>query len=76
MSRTISQYLAHIILIVGVLLMVVPIWITFASSTHNNSTVLSQGMQWGLGNQFIENYDKVLNKYKTKTNYYQEKLNW
>ena len=24
----------------------------------------------------VENYDKVLNKYKTKTNYYQEKLNW
>jgi len=24
----------------------------------------------------VKNYDKVLNKYKTKTNYYQEKLNW
>ena len=24
----------------------------------------------------VENYDKVLNKYKTKANYYQEKLNW
>ena len=23
-----------------------------------------------------ENYDKVLSKYKTKTNYYQEKLSW
>ena len=23
-----------------------------------------------------ENYDKVLFKYKTKTNYYQEKLSW
>ena len=69
MSKTISQYLAHIILIVGVLLMVVPIWITFASSTHNNSTVLSQGMQWGLGNQLIENYDRVLNK---KGGFYQE----
>ena len=49
--------------------MVVPIWITFASSTHNNSTVLSQGMQWGLGNQLIENYDRVLNK---KGGFYQE----
>jgi len=27
-------------------------------------------------NLAVENYDKVLNKYKTKTNYYQEKLNW
>ena len=24
----------------------------------------------------VENYDRVLSKYKTKTNYYQEKLNW
>ena len=62
MSKTISQYLTHFILIVGVLLMIIPIWITFASSTHDNGTILSKGMQWGLGNQFIENYDKVLNK--------------
>ena len=24
----------------------------------------------------VENYDKILDKYKTKTNYYQKKLNW
>ena len=64
MSKTISQYLAHIILIVGVLLMVVPIWIIFASSTHDNGTILSQGMHWGLGDKFLENYDKnELNPY-------------
>ena len=27
-------------------------------------------------NLSIENYDKVLIKYKTKTNYYQERLSW
>ena len=42
--------------------MIIPIWITFASSTHDNGTIISKGMQWSLGNQFIENYDKVLNK--------------
>ena len=62
MSKIISQYLAHIILIVGVLLMIIPIWITFASSTHDNGTILSKGMQWGLSDQLIENYDRVLNK--------------
>jgi len=62
MSKNISQYLTHFILILGVLLMIIPIWITFASSTHDNATILSKGMQWDLGNQFIENYDKVLNK--------------
>jgi len=24
----------------------------------------------------VENYDKILDKYKTKTNYYQKRLNW
>ena len=24
----------------------------------------------------IENYDKILQKYETKTNYYQKKLTW
>ena len=42
--------------------MIIPIWMTFASSTHDNSTILSEGMQMGLGNHFIENYDRVLNK--------------
>jgi len=69
MSRTISQNLVHIILIVGVFLMVVPFWIIFASSTHDNVTILSQGMQWGLGDQFIENYDRVLNQ---KGGFFQE----
>ena len=62
MSRTISQLLSHFILIVGILLMVVPIWIIFASSTHDNITILSDGMKWGLGDQLIKNYDEVLNQ--------------
>ena len=62
MSRTISQLLSHFILIAGILLMVVPIWIIFASSTHDNITILSDGMKWGLGDQLIKNYDEVLNQ--------------
>ena len=33
------QIIAHIVLILGVLLMVVPIWIIFASSTHDNGAI-------------------------------------
>ena len=62
MSRTISQLLSHFILIAGMLLMVVPIWIIFASSTHDNITILTDGMKWGLGDQLIKNYDEVLNQ--------------
>jgi len=62
MSRTISQLLSHFILIAGIFLMVVPIWIIFASSTHDNITILTDGMKWGLGDQLIKNYDEVLNQ--------------
>ena len=27
-------------------------------------------------NLSVENYDKVLKRYKTETNYYQERLSW
>ena len=48
-------------LISGLLLMIVPIWMIFASSTHTNSTIRSEGMQLFIGENFIDNYDKVLN---------------
>ena len=62
MSKIIFQYLSHITLIAGVLLMIVPIWIIFASSTHDNITILTEGMKWDLGDQLIKNYDEVLNQ--------------
>ena len=62
MNNKIVQFLSHTILILGVLLMVVPIWIAFASSTHENVTILKEGMQWGLGDQLVKNYNEVLNQ--------------
>ena len=56
------QFAAHIVLFVGVLIMVVPIWIAFASSTHENITVLSEGMKWTIGDQLYQNYNEVLNQ--------------
>ncbi|MDC0060532.1 ABC transporter permease subunit [Alphaproteobacteria bacterium] len=56
------QFAAHIVLFVGVLIMVVPIWIAFASSTHENITVLSEGMKWTIGDQLSKNYNEVLNQ--------------
>tara|TARA_A100001015_G_C14996012_1_gene716232 strand:- start:1115 stop:1924 length:810 start_codon:yes stop_codon:yes gene_type:complete len=47
---------------IGVLLMVVPIWIAFASSTHENVAILTEGMKWGLGDQLKNNYNEVLNQ--------------
>ena len=56
------QFAAHFVLFVGVLIMVVPIWIAFASSTHENITVLSEGMKWTIGDQLSKNYNEVLNQ--------------
>ena len=56
------QILAHIILILGVLLMIVPIWISFASSTHDTVTILTEGMKFSIGDYFSRNYNEVLNE--------------
>ncbi|HIC42148.1 MAG TPA: glycerol-3-phosphate ABC transporter permease, partial [Pelagibacterales bacterium] len=62
MNKKIAQFSAHTVLFLGVLLMVVPIWIAFASSTHENVTILKEGMKWGLGDQLVKNYNEVLNQ--------------
>ena len=62
MNNKYAQIFAHIIIFCGVMLMVIPIWVAFASSTHENITILSEGMQWGLGDQLLKNYNEVLNQ--------------
>ena len=62
MNNKYAQIFAHIIIFCGVMLMVIPIWVAFASSTHENITILSEGMQWGLGDQLFKNYNEVLNQ--------------
>lgn len=62
MNNKYAQIFAHIIIFCGVMLMVIPIWVAFASSTHENITILKEGMQWGLGDQLFKNYNEVLNQ--------------
>mgnify|MGYP006110629343 FL=1 len=61
MLKSSPKIFSHLMLISGLLLMIVPIWMIFASSTHTNSTIRSEGMQLFIGENFIDNYDKVLN---------------
>ena len=62
MSRILRITVSHSILIWGVLLMIVPLWLVFASSTHTNSFIYNEGMQWKIGGEFFENCDRVLNR--------------
>ncbi|NRB68301.1 MAG: sn-glycerol-3-phosphate ABC transporter permease UgpE [Vibrio sp.] len=49
----------HIILILGAVFMLSPIWLIFASSTHDSATILTQGLQWVPGDHFMEVYEKA-----------------
>ncbi|WP_210446746.1 sn-glycerol-3-phosphate ABC transporter permease UgpE [Vibrio crassostreae] len=52
----------HLILIAGMLFMLVPIWLIFASSTHNPNTIVSDGLQWLPGDNFTSVYSEAWNK--------------
>ena len=51
----------HIILILGALFMLAPIWLIFASSTHNPNTIISDGLQMGLGDNLVGIYSEAWN---------------
>ncbi|ORT51052.1 glycerol-3-phosphate ABC transporter permease [Vibrio sp. qd031] len=49
----------HLILIAGVLFMITPIWLIFASSTHDPNTIISDGLQWTIGDNLIGIYQEA-----------------
>jgi sn-glycerol 3-phosphate transport system permease protein len=51
---------AHAILIVGVLLVAFPLWITFVASTLTYDQIVTVPMPLFPGNQLLENYSQVL----------------
>ena len=59
LSRT-SRYLAHAILILGVLIVAFPIYYTFVASTHSLQTILRPPLPFLPGDRFIENYSAAL----------------
>jgi sn-glycerol 3-phosphate transport system permease protein len=60
MESKYSQFTAHVILILGILIMILPIWIIFASSTHDNLTLATKGLQFSLGDSLFYNYNNVI----------------
>ena len=56
------EIFSHVVLIMGVLLMITPIWIIFASSTHPNVIIISEGLKVFPADQFFENYSNVFSK--------------
>lgn len=52
--------LNHAILLAGVLFLVTPLWVAFASSTHAPETLLRDGLQFWVGDRFWKTYSDVL----------------
>lgn len=50
----------HAILILGSLFMVLPVFLVFMTSTHDQVTIHREGMQWWLGEEFVQNYHDAL----------------
>ena len=50
----------HIVLILGVLLMMGPIFVAFMTSTYDHVTIHREGMQVGWGGNFVQTYANVL----------------
>jgi len=53
---------SHTILVLGVILMVFPIWVTFVASTHRAEDLLSAPIPLWPGGQFWTNYSTVLSQ--------------
>ncbi len=53
----------HAVLIAGALLMLVPVYMVFATSSWDAITVHREGMQFGFGDQLVENYNAALLEY-------------
>ena len=51
---------SHILLIIASLMFIVPVWVIFASSTHQPQTILSDGLQFFLGDNFVATYKSIL----------------
>ena len=59
-SSPIRTFIAHAVLIVGILIVAFPIYYTFVASTHTLQTILRPPLPLLPGDQFWENYSTAL----------------
>ncbi|MDP2330750.1 MAG: sn-glycerol-3-phosphate ABC transporter permease UgpE [Reyranella sp.] len=61
-NRPFVTILSHVVLILGVVLICFPVWMTFVASTHDQTTMLTSPVPLLPGPHLIENYTQVLTK--------------
>jgi sn-glycerol 3-phosphate transport system permease protein len=59
-NRPILKIVTHLILIFGIVIVALPIWITFVASTHDEARMLQAPLPLLPGGHFFENFTKTL----------------
>jgi len=65
-NRPWSTFIAHAVLILGVIVVAFPLWVTFVASTRTYEEIIAVPMPLTPGDQLIENYSQVLTSGSTK----------
>jgi sn-glycerol 3-phosphate transport system permease protein len=59
-NRPFVSFLSHLVLIIGVIIIAFPVWMTFVASTHDQATMLRAPVPLLPGRHLFENYRQVL----------------
>ena len=65
-NRPWLTFFSHAILLLGVLVVAFPLWVTFVASTHTLEAIMQVPMPLLPGDQLVENYSQVLTAGSTK----------
>ncbi len=66
-NRRFGNFPAHLVLILGVVIVVFPVYLAFVGSTHTADTIANGQLPLWPGDQFIENYRRALFVGTTRT---------
>lgn len=59
-NRPLLTWLAHVVLVLGILVVAFPIWVTLVASTHTTAAIATGAMGLWPGNSLTENYGAAL----------------
>ena len=59
-DRRLGDFIAYVILSIGVLIVAFPVWLTFVASTWDAATIINGQLPLYPGPYFLENYNRIL----------------
>jgi sn-glycerol 3-phosphate transport system permease protein len=59
-DRRLGDFIAYVILSIGVLIVAFPVWLTFVASTWDAATIINGKLPLYPGPYFLENYNRIL----------------